>query len=309
MTQSDPNIASEIRALARERGAVILAHNYQRAEVQDIADFVGDSLGLSRQAAATAAGVIVFAGVHFMAETAKILSPGKRVLMPEPRAGCPMADMMTAQDLASWKAANPGIPVVTYVNSTAAVKALSDTCVTSANAVQVVERLVRETGAARIMFGPDRNLAHWVARAVPQVEVIAWDGYCPTHERVTTAQVLAARERHPGALVMAHPECRPEVVDIADAVLSTSQMLGYAADSSADEFIVVTEEGLLHALAKAAPGKRFVNLEPRMLCPNMKLTTLEKVRDCLRGMTGEIDVAPDVRTAALGAVERMVAIG
>lgn len=309
MTTSDPNMASEIRALARERDAVILAHNYQRAEVQDVADFVGDSLGLARQAAATPAGVIVFAGVHFMAETAKILSPDKTVLMPEPRAGCPMADMMSAPDLAEWKLANPGVPVVTYVNSSAAVKALSDTCVTSANAVQVVEHLVRQTGATRILFGPDHNLAHWVARAVPAVEVIPWDGYCPTHDQVTAAQVHAARERHPGALVMAHPECRPEVVDLADAVLSTSQMLGYAADSSAEEFIVVTEEGLPHALAKAAPGKRFVNLEPRMICPNMKVTTLEKLRDCLRDMTGEIDIAPDVRTAALGAVERMVAIG
>lgn len=309
MTQIDPHIAEEIRELAQARDAVILAHNYQRAEVQDVADFTGDSLGLSRQAAATTAGVIVFAGVHFMAETAKILSPAKTVLMPEPRAGCPMADMMAVADLAAWKRDNPGVPVVTYVNSTAAVKALTDTCVTSANAVQVVQHLAATSGARRILFGPDRNLASWVARSVPDMEVIAWDGFCPTHDQVTAEQVQAARDRNPHAPVMAHPECRPEVVDIADAVLSTSQMLGYAADSSAEEFIVVTEEGLLHALAKAAPGKRFVNLEPRMLCPNMKVTTLEKVRDCLRDMTGEVDVEPGIRTAALGAVERMVAIG
>lgn len=306
----DPrDIHDEIRALAAERDAVVLAHNYQRAEVQDVADFVGDSLGLSRQAASADASKIVFAGVHFMAETAKILSPGKTVLMPEPRAGCPMADMMGAAELAAWREANPGVPVVTYVNSTAEVKALTDVCCTSANAVQVVRALVDETGTDRILFGPDRNLAHWVARSVPDVEIVPWAGYCPVHDRVTVDEVRVAREKHPNAPVMAHPECRPEVVDIADAVLSTSQMLAYAADSLAEEFIVVTEEGLTHALAKAAPGKRFVNLSPSMLCPNMKLTTLEKVRDCLRDSTGEIQIAEETRIAASAAVERMVAIG
>ncbi len=295
----------EIRTLALERNAVILAHNYQRGEVQDVADFVGDSLGLARQAAATEANVIVFAGVHFMAETAKILSPDKTVLMPEPRAGCPMADMMSAADLAVWRDQNPGVPVVTYVNSTAEVKALTDVCVTSANAVAVVRAL----DAKRILFGPDRNLAHWVGRSLPGVEVIPWDGYCPIHDQVTVEQVLEAKQRHPGAEVVAHPECRPEVVDIADAVLSTSQMLAYAAGSSAEELIVVTEAGLLHGLAKAAPGKRFVNLSPEMLCPNMKVTTIEKVRDCLLDLTGAIEVAEDTRVRALAAVERMVAIG
>ncbi len=309
MPQLDPHIAEEIRQLAHERDAVIIAHNYQRAEVQDIADFTGDSLGLARQAAATDASVIVFAGVHFMAETAKIISPTKTVLMPEPRAGCPMADMMDANDLAAWKADNPGVPVVTYVNSTAAVKALTDVCVTSANAVEVVRHLTETTGARRVLFGPDRNLANWVARSLPGIEVVPWDGCCPTHDNVTAEQVTEARERHPNAEVIAHPECRPEVVNLAHAVLSTSQMLRYAADSDADEFIVVTEEGLIHALSKAAPGKRFVNLTPSMICPNMKVTTIEKVRDCLRDMTGEIDVPADTREAALGSVERMVAIG
>lgn len=306
----DPTaLHDEIRKLAAERDAVILAHNYQRPEVQDVADFTGDSLGLSRQAAATKAAVIVFAGVHFMAETAKILSPGKTVLMPEPRAGCPMADMMSAEDLAAWREANPGVPVVTYVNSSAAAKALTDVCVTSANAVAVVRHLTQETGATRVLFGPDCNLASWVARSVPEVEIVPWQGFCPTHDQVTVEQVLQAREHHPTAEVMAHPECRPEVVDLADAVLSTSQMLAYAAESSADEFIVVTEEGLLHALSKAAPGKRFVNLTPSMICPNMKLTTLQKVRDCLAGMTGEIEVAEETRSKAYAAVERMVSIG
>ena len=303
---TDPReLHDEIKRLTAERDAVVLAHNYQRGEVQDVADFVGDSLGLSRQAAATEADIIVFAGVHFMAETAKILSPDKTVLMPEPRAGCPMADMMTGAQLATWREQHPGVPVVTYVNSSADVKALSDVCCTSANAVEVV----RSLDAARVLFGPDRNLASWVARSLPQVEVIAWEGYCPTHDEVTPQQVADARERHPSAAVIVHPECRPGVVDLADAVLSTSQMLRYAADSPADEFIVVTEEGLLHALAKAAPGKRFVNLAPRMLCPNMKVTTLEKVRDCLRDRSGAIEVAETTRLSALAAVERMVALG
>jgi quinolinate synthase len=298
-------LTAEIRELAREKRAVILAHNYQRAEVQDVADFVGDSLGLSRQAAATDAEVIVFAGVHFMAETAKILAPSKRVLLPEPKAGCPMADMVTGEALAAWKAQHPGVPVVTYVNSSAEVKAESDVCVTSANAVAVVRAL----GAERILFAPDRNLGSWVARSLPDVTVELWDGWCPTHDEVTPVQVHEAREVHPEALVMAHPECRPEVVDLADAVLSTSQMLSYAATSTAGEFIVVTESGLLHGLTKAAPLKTFYELKPRMLCPNMKVTTLTKVRDCISTGSGEVVVAPDIRERALAAVERMISVG
>jgi len=298
-------IADEIRRLAAERDAVILAHTYQRAEVQDVADFVGDSLGLSRQAAKTDASVIVFAGVHFMAETAKILSPSKKVLLPEPKAGCPMADMITADALKAWKAEHPGVPVVTYVNSSAEVKAESDTCVTSANAVAVV----RSLDASRILFAPDRNLGSWIARSLPEVEVLLWDGWCPTHEQVTPEQVVAAREAHPDAKVMAHPECRPEVVDLADAVLSTSQMLRFAAEDEADSYIVVTEAGILHGLAKTAPGKHFFELPSRMLCPNMKVTTIEKVRDCLADLSGEVDVDPQVRERALVAVERMVAVG
>ncbi|MDZ4168094.1 MAG: quinolinate synthase NadA [Coriobacteriia bacterium] len=298
-------LSAEIRSLAAERDAVVIAHNYQRAEVQDVADFTGDSLGLSRQAARTEARTIVFAGVHFMAETAAILAPDKRVLLPEPRAGCPMADMVTAEGLRAWKSEHPGVPVVTYVNSSAEVKAESDVCVTSANAVAVVSAL----GASRILFAPDRNLGSWVARSLPEVEVVLWAGWCPTHDDVTVAQVLAAREAHPGAPVMAHPECRPDVVDLADAVLSTSQMLAFAADDPADEFVVVTESGLIHALQKAAPGKRFHELAPRMLCPNMKLTTLAKVRDALAFDQYAVEVAPEVARAARAAVERMVAIG
>ncbi|MCL4079404.1 quinolinate synthase NadA [Coriobacteriia bacterium Es71-Z0120] len=298
-------LAEEVRRLAAERGAVILAHNYQRAEVQDVADFVGDSLGLSRQAAATDASVIVFAGVHFMAETAKILSPSKTVLMPEPAAGCPMADMITAEQAAAFKAQHPGVPLVTYVNSSAEVKAVSDVCCTSANAPEVV----RSLGVPRVLFAPDRNLAAWVATQVSEVEVIAWDGYCPTHDHVSAEAVAEAAREHPDAEVLVHPECRPEVVALADAVLSTSGMLRHVAVSPAEEFVVVTEEGLMHGLAKAAPEKRFFGVCPPMLCPNMKLTTLMKVRDCLQAMSGRIEVAEDVRARAAAAVERMVAIG
>ncbi|HEY5275934.1 MAG TPA: quinolinate synthase NadA, partial [Coriobacteriia bacterium] len=249
MTATSDMIA-EIRALASEKRAVILAHNYQRAEVQDVADFVGDSLGLSRTASDTDADVIIFCGVHFMAETAKILAPGKTVVLPVIDAGCPMADMITAEKLAAWKAELPGVPVVTYVNSTAEVKALTDVCCTSANAPQVV----RSLGVDRVLFAPDRNLAHWVAEQVPGVEVIAWQGFCPTHERIRAEHVVVAKEAHPDAEVLAHPECRPEVLELADAVLSTSGMLRRAAESPATDFIVVTEEGLLHGLEKAAPG-------------------------------------------------------
>ncbi|MCX8007868.1 MAG: quinolinate synthase NadA [Coriobacteriia bacterium] len=298
-------LTAEVRRLAAKRDAVVLAHNYQRPEVQDAADFVGDSLGLARQAALAQARTIVFAGVRFMAETAKILAPDRAVLMPEVGAGCPMADMITAEQALAFKQAHPGVPLVTYVNSSAEVKAVSDVCCTSANAIEVV----RSLGVGRVLFAPDRNLAAWVASRVPEVEVIAWDGFCPAHEQVTAEALLAQKQEHPEAEVLAHPECRPEVLALADAVLSTSGMLRYAAASASEEFIVVTEEGLLHGLAKAAPGKRFYGLHPAVLCPNMKLTTLAKVRDCLRDGTGAVEVPDEVRIKAAQAVERMVAIG
>jgi len=298
-------LAPAIRSRAAERHAVILAHNYQAPDVQDVADFVGDSLGLSRIAADTDAEVIVFCGVHFMAETAKILAPGKVVVLPVAEAGCPMADMISADKLAAWKAEHPGLPVVTYVNSSAEVKALSDVCCTSANAPQVV----RSLGAKKVLFAPDRNLAHWVASQVPEVEVVAWPGFCPTHERIRAEHVLAAKVAHPDAVVMAHPECRPEVVALADEVLSTSGMLRFAASSPAVEFIVATEEGLLHGLQKAAPGKRFFTLEPCPICPNMKKTSPSDVLVALDSLEPRIEVRQDVRTAALAAVRRMIEIG
>ena len=298
-------LAASIRDLAEARRAVILAHNYQRGEVQDVADFVGDSLGLSREAAATDAEVIIFCGVHFMAETAKLLAPDKTVILPEPNAGCPMADMITGEKLAAWKAEYPGVPVVTYVNSTAEVKALTDVCCTSANAPQVV----RSLGADRVLFAPDRNLAAWVAEQVPGVEIIAWQGFCPTHERIKAQHVLDAIDAHPDAEVLAHPECRPEVLVLADAVLSTSGMLRHAAESPAREFIIVTEEGLLHGLHKAAPTKSFYTIDPCAVCPNMKKTTLEKVLASIETLEPRVEVPERIAAAALASVERMIAIG
>ena len=216
-----------------------------------------------------------------------------------------MADMVTGDGLRAWKAANPGVPVVTYVNSSAEVKAESDVCVTSANAVAVVRAL----GADKILFAPDKNLGSWVARSLPDVEVSLWDGWCPTHDEVSAEQVVAAREAHPAAKIMIHPECRPDVVDLGDAVLSTSQMLAFAKDDPAGEFVVITEAGLVHALRKAAPDKVFFELTPRMLCPNMKLTTPAKVRDALRHGQYSIEVPDDIAGRARTAVERMVAIG
>lgn len=302
---SAPATSAEVRTLARDRNAVIFAHNYQRPEVQEVADVVGDSLELARRAASAQAEVIVLAGVRFMAETAKILAPGKTVLLPRLDAGCPMADMITAGQLAAWKTENPGVPVVMYVNSSAEVKALTDVCCTSANAVEVV----RSLGAPRVLFGPDRNLGRWIGEQLPDVGMVLWDGCCPIHDAVTFERVAEARDAHPDALVIAHPECLPEVSAAADAVLSTSQMLRFAAASHATEFIVVTEEGLLHGLQKAAPGKRFYPLNPTMLCPNMKRTRLEDVRDALIDDERAIDVPADVAAAARASLERMTAIG
>ncbi len=304
-TPDTGSLAAEVRMLARERDAVIFAHNYQRPEVQDVADVVGDSLELARRAAASDASAIVLAGVRFMAETAKILAPEKTVLLPRLDAGCPMADMITAPQLAYWKAEHPGVPVVMYVNSSAEVKALTDVCCTSANAVAVV----RSLGAPQVLFGPDRNLGRWIGSQLPEVEMILWDGCCPVHDAVTFERVAEAKDAHPDALVIAHPECLPEVSAAADAVLSTSQMLRLAAASDADEFIVVTEEGLLHGLKKAAPGKRFYPLAPSMVCPNMKRTRLEDVRDALLDDARAIVVPDEVADAARASLQRMTEIG
>ncbi len=294
----------ELDHLRRERRAVILAHNYQNPEVQDIADYRGDSLGLSRQAAATDAEVIVFCGVHFMAQTAKILCPEKMVLLPDLEAGCPMADMIGPEELRAFKAQYPGVPVVAYVNTTAEVKAEVDICCTSANAVQVV----RSLPAQRVLFVPDQYLAHWVAQQVPEKEIIPYGGFCPTHVRIDPKSVIAAKQAHPEAEVIGHPECPPDLLALCDAVKSTSGMIKYAKESAATEFIVVTECGMIHRLQQDVPGKTFYGL-PEIVCPNMKRTTLEKVVASLRELKYQIEIPEAVRVRAMQAVQRMITIG
>jgi quinolinate synthase len=296
-------IRHEIRALLNERNGILLAHNYMRDEVQEIADITGDSLGLSIEAAKTAASVIVFCGVHFMAESASILAPDKTVLLPRLDAGCPMADMVSVAGLQELKAEHPGVPVVTYVNSSAAIKAISDICCTSANAVKVVQSLPE----AEIIFVPDRNLGRYVARFSDKTFHF-WQGFCPTHERLRPETVLHARETYPDALFICHPECSPEVVALADHVCSTTGMYDFCRQSSARRFIIGTEAGILYRLRRENPDKEFILASPALICPNMKLTSLEDVLDSLRTMAPVVKVAEEIRVPAKRALDRMLAI-
>ena len=298
-------VHAEIRRLAKEKGAIILAHNYQRPEVQDVADVVGDSLGLSRQAASSDASIIVFCGVHFMAETAAILAPEKTVVMPEVGAGCPMAEMVDAEGLAELKAAHPEAVVVSYVNTTAAVKALTDICCTSANAVQIVRSIPADR---EIIFTPDKNLGAWAAKKAGR-EVILWPGFCPTHELIDVADIEAARKAHPKAKVVVHPECAPEVSELADAVESTSGMIRFCCNDDATEYLIGTEVGMLYRLSQDCPGKAYYPVTELAVCPNMKMTTLDKVLKALQNGGPIVDVDPETRAKALRAVERMVEVG
>jgi quinolinate synthase len=293
---------AELRRLAAECDAVILAHNYQRPEVQDAADFVGDSLELARKAAATPQSVILFCGVHFMAETAHILSPQKTVLMPDPRAGCPMANMVTVEGLRALKAQHPDAVVVAYVNTTAAVKAETDVCCTSSNAVEIVQRFAKDQP---IIFVPDKNLGDWVERQTGRA-MILWDGYCHVHANIEVADIEARKADYPEAKVMAHPECPRAVLDMADIVTSTSGMLRYPGDDSASTYIVATETGLLHRLDQMYPDRRFVAASLRSVCPNMKLTTLDSAIAALDDGLNEITVPPRIRERAAQAVARMI---
>ncbi|WP_027355820.1 quinolinate synthase NadA [Desulfofundulus thermocisternus] len=297
-------LSEEIERLKKERRAVILSHVYQRPEVQEIADFVGDSLGLAQQAAKTDAEVIVFCGVHFMAESAAILSPDKIVLLPEIKAGCPMADMVTVEALRERKKEIPGVIVVCYVNTSAAVKAESDVCCTSANAVKVVSSLPEDRP---VLFIPDKNLGQYVARQTGR-KIHLWEGYCSTHDRLFAEDVLVAREAHPEALVLVHPECHPEVIDLADAVASTTGMIRFARESSAREFIIGTETGILHQFRKQCPDKEFYLASDKLICPNMKATTLEKVHRALVTLEPRVTVPPEIREKALRSLERMLAV-
>lgn len=303
MTSQNAALISRIAALKKERKAVILAHNYQIAEVQDIADFVGDSLELSQRAAATTAEVIVFCGVHFMAETASILSPEKKVLLPDVNAGCPMADMITAAGLREMKEQFPGASVVCYVNTTAEVKAESDICCTSANAVRVVESL----NGGDIIFVPDQYLGDYV-RGQTGRSMHLWPGYCPTHVKISPEDIQRCRREHPQAKVVVHPECRPEVIALADETLSTGGMIRYARRPEVTELVVGTEPGIIHRLKKENPGKKFFAASEKATCPNMKLITLEKVYWALESLKPEIKVAEDIRLKARAAVDRMLEV-
>jgi len=297
-------LIEQIGKLKAERGAVILAHNYQPGEIQDLADFTGDSLGLSIQASETDADVIVFCGVRFMAETAAILSPEKTVLLPEKSAGCPMADMITAEQLRQLKQENPDAMVVCYVNSSAEVKAESDYCCTSANAVEVVKSLPEDK---RILFVPDQHLGQFAAERAGR-KLVLWPGYCPTHVSITTDDIKAARAKYPDAIVMAHPECTEPVKEASDELLSTGQMLKFAARSAAKRFIIATEIGIIHTLKKQNPEAEFFPATERAICPNMKKITLDKVVGSLQEMQYKITVPETISIKAKKSLDRMVEI-
>jgi len=304
LTSRRDELTEEILSLKQRRGAVILAHNYQVGEVQDIADFVGDSLELSQKAARTEAEVIVFCGVHFMAETASILSPEKVVLLPDINAGCPMANMITAEGLREKKEELPGAAVVCYINSSAEVKAESDVCCTSANALKVVESVDSD----EILFIPDQYLSHYISTKTKK-KMSFWPGYCPTHVRIQPQDIIKRKQEHPQAKVMVHPECRPEVIALADEVLSTGGMCRFAQQTSAKEIIVGTEVGIIHRLKKENPGKEFIPASEHAVCPNMKLITLEKVLWSLQDMAPEVKVPEEIRLRAKAAVDKMLEIG
>jgi quinolinate synthase len=292
----------KIEELKKQKNAVILAHNYQIGEIQDIADFVGDSLQLAKMAKTIEEDLIIFCGVKFMAESAKILNPEKRVLLPVLEAGCPMADMANAYDLIKMKNENPGVPVVTYVNSSAEVKAESDICCTSSNAVKVVESLKTD----KIIFAPDKNLGTYVGEMCEGVEVLLWNGYCPTHHRVTISDIDALRSQYPDTKILVHPECRPDVFHKADFVGSTAQILDYARNSEDKQLIIGTEKGILHMLQKVSPDKKFILLSENLICLNMKKTGLSDVLKALEEETHEIFIDPKISGKAYMALERML---
>ena len=295
------DLVDKIAKLKKEKNAVILVHNYQRPEIQDIADFLGDSLELAREAAKTDARIIVFCGVRFMAETAKILSPKKTVLLPRKEAGCPMADMITAEDLRRLKKNYPDAKVVSYVNTNADVKAESDICCTSANAVKVVKNI----SAKRIIFTPDKNLAAYCQRFTDK-EIIPWNGCCYVHERITEKEVRLAKEKFPDALLLVHPECNPSVIELADEVLSTSGMLNFAKKSDKKRFLIGTEEGLIYRLKKENPGKKFYAAGTAKMCRNMKLTTLNDVYLSLKEERYAIELPEGIIESAQKALTAMM---
>ncbi len=297
-------LVEKINKLKKEKNAVVLAHSYQNVEIDLVADFVGDSLYLSRKAAETDADIIVFAGVTFMAETAKILAPDKKVLLPRKEAGCLMADMIDLKQLREFKAQHPNIPVVCYVNSTAEVKSESDICCTSANAINIIKSLKSD----KVLFVPDTYLGTYAASQIEGVEVIPYPGFCPTHLRITKEDVLQMREKHPKALVLTHPECHKEVVNVSDFVGSTTAIMKYAAESTNKEFIIVTEKGVVERLERDYPEKKFYLISEKAICPNMKWNELIDIYNSLKYEQYEITVDEEMAKKALHTIEKMVAI-
>lgn len=291
----------KIRDLARKKNALILAHNYQSGEIQDVADHVGDSLELARIAASNTASIIVFCGVHFMAESAYILSPEKKVLLPDSTAGCPMADMVTADALRHRKQKLPGVKVVTYINSPAAAKAESDVICTSSNAVRIVQRI----DAEEILFVPDKNLGSWVSRFTEK-KIHLWDGFCPIHALITKDEIEKIKKAHPDAMLMVHPECSPDVIDLADEVFSTGEMVRFVQTTLYKKIIVGTESGMIHKLSKAAPDKEFILASDNFTCKNMKKTTLEKVFTALETEEPLVTVDAAIALRARTALDRML---
>ena len=299
------DIVKEIQRLKKERNAVILVHNYQRPEVQDVADYLGDSLGLSIEASKTKADAIVFCGVYFMAETAKIISPDKTVLIPDKDSGCPMADMVTAQELRELKAKHPKAKVMCYVNTSADVKAECDICCTSANSVKVTQTAFKKD--EEVIFVPDKYLADYTSRQCDR-EFIVWPGYCPTHAKILAEDIEQGRKHHPQALVLSHPECSRAVVEASDAVLSTEGLCSFVKQSKAKEFIVGTELDIIYRLKKENPGKEFYPVSELAICPNMKKITLEKVLDSLKNNRHEVVLSPDISMRARKCIQAMLAI-
>ncbi len=297
-------LTEKISALKKQRNAVIVAHNYQPDEVQEIADVVGDSFALSRYCASSSFDVIVFCGVHFMAESAKLLSPDKTVLLPELDAGCPMAEMVTAEALREEKKKHSKAAVVCYINSTAEVKAECDICCTSSNALKVVKSLENK----EILFVPDQNLGSYVAKMVPEKQIILWEGFCETHHMISHDEAEKVRMMNPDALLLVHPECREDVCALADFVGSTKQIIDYVAQSSVQEFIVGTEMGILYKLHKDNPDKKFVLLSPGLICSNMKKTTLKSIYEALRDMKHNIILDDEISKRARAPLYRMLKV-
>ena len=294
----------EILRLKKEKNAVILAHSYQNIEIDEVADFVGDSLYLSQMAAKTSADIIVFAGVYFMAETAKILSPTKKVLLPRLESGCLMADMINLEQLREFKSKHPNIPTVCYINSTAEVKSECDICCTSSNAVKIVESL----GEREVLFAPDTYLGKWVESQLSGIKVITYPGYCPTHLRIKPEDIINQKKKYPHALVLAHPECHQEVIKLADYVGSTTGIMNFAENSDNKQFIIATELGVIERLERDFKDKEFILVSPNAVCPNMKWNHLEDILNALKYEQYEINVDPEISKKAIHSIERMLKV-